>query len=346
MFIPPEIIRELRSLNCEEVAIRFGMEVKHHMTRCFKHNDNVASLGFKNSHWKCFACDASGDSIELVRELFSLSFIDACTLLCEEYHIHIQRPANQKRNIRRFVVPARNYNSDTQITNPFDNEVADFILANSELTESGMKFLIGERNLSLDIVKVQNIHSVDTTEPLKSRLIARFGIKRLIDAKILGEDGRRFAINTPSILIPYYDEYSNLIGLQSRFLGPQNPSFPIARFKRLCNSQNRLYNLKIVASIDAASTIYISEGITDCLALLSQGKQAVAIPSASSLPFNDLQKLKNYRLTMVPDNDAAGSEALFRLYRFMLRHGCIVRKYSLPDEFKDYSAYYRSLLSK
>lgn len=57
MRIPDEIIRQLHEINCEDAAKRFGLDVKNHMAHCFKHNDRIASLGFRNNHWKCFSCD-------------------------------------------------------------------------------------------------------------------------------------------------------------------------------------------------------------------------------------------------------------------------------------------------
>ena len=55
MRIPDEIIRQLHEINCEDAAKRFGLDVKKHMAHCFKHNDRIASLGFRNNHWKCFS---------------------------------------------------------------------------------------------------------------------------------------------------------------------------------------------------------------------------------------------------------------------------------------------------
>lgn len=72
-----------------------------------------------------------------------------------------------------------------------------------------------------------------------------------------------------------------LIGLQSRYLG-ENKEVP--RFQFVSAQKTRLFNLPILGSMKDGEDLYISEGITDCLALLSSGKKAVAIPSATILP--------------------------------------------------------------
>ena len=86
--------------------------------------------------------------------------------------------------------------------------------------------------------------------------------------------------------------------------------------------------------------MYISEGITDCLALLSNGLKAVAIPSATILPFEDLVLLKNYDLHMYPDQDVAGQRALLELRRFFVNHYSTVKLEKLPEGVKDYCDYY------
>ena len=55
MKIPNEILHQLHEMNCEDVAKRFGLEVKNHMAHCFKHDDRIASLSFRKNHWKCFS---------------------------------------------------------------------------------------------------------------------------------------------------------------------------------------------------------------------------------------------------------------------------------------------------
>lgn len=74
MRIPNNIVTELHNLNCEDVAQRFGLNPKGHKCRCFKHDDRIASLGFRQNHWKCFSCDVGGDAIALAQEYFSVSY--------------------------------------------------------------------------------------------------------------------------------------------------------------------------------------------------------------------------------------------------------------------------------
>lgn len=97
--ISPETIKKLHELNCEDVARRLGLEVNMHQAHCFMHQDKRPSLAFKNNLWKCFACDKGGDAISLVEEKCNLSFVEACTWLCEQYHIYM--PSTNLKNTKK-----------------------------------------------------------------------------------------------------------------------------------------------------------------------------------------------------------------------------------------------------
>jgi DNA primase (bacterial type) len=76
MIDPFDHIRQ--TLNIEEVARRYGLEVnRHHKTLCLFHNDHHESMSFKNNRFKCFACGAGGTAIDLVAKLFDLEPLEA-----------------------------------------------------------------------------------------------------------------------------------------------------------------------------------------------------------------------------------------------------------------------------
>lgn len=340
MKIPANIIQELHNLDCEDVARRFGIETKGHMCHCFRHQDRVPSLGFRKNHWKCFSCDIGGDSITLAQEFYSVSFVEACIILANEYGIPIPSVNQRSHNWHESIVALRQRSSPIDATTVFDIEVADFIMTCTSLTSAGIKFLQNERKIGVDIIDCSRIHSLDNMNDLRNNLVGRFGIDRLVKAKVLKSNDKYLTIDTPSLIIPYYDINGNLIGLQTRYLGEDNPNFHIPRFKRICCSQIRLYNMQILNKIEPGEQLFITEGITDCLAMLTQGYNSVAIPSATSFPTDDLAILEKYNLYMVADNDRAGMDAFIKLYRLMLRYGCELKMVKLPSGFKDFCEFH------
>ena len=150
---------------------------------------------------------------------------------------------------------------------------------------------------------------------LKEDVVQKLRIGSVIDSKIL----------------------IDLVGVQSRYLG-SNEKAP--RFQFMSSQKTRLYNLQIINSLKRGDKLYVSEGITDCLALLSDGLNAVAIPSATILPLEDLVMLKNYDLHMYPDQDEAGQKAFIALRRFFVNHYSMVKAEVLPEGVKDYCDFY------
>lgn len=339
MKIPKTIIEQLHKLNCEEVAKRFGIEVDNHKTRCFKHEDRIPSLSFKGNYWKCFSCDIGGDAIKFIEERFSVSFIEACIILADAYNVYIPNNTFQTANLN---IPISNLTNKetTNITPRFDKEIGEFIINNTILTQSGIHFLQEQRKIKKNVINSLNIHSIENSQDLLDKLKSNFTVERLKDSKVLSTNGKYLTITPPSLIIPYYDEDNNLIGIQTRYLGKQNPEFQIPRFKRICNSSNRLYNLSIIKTMNYGEQLFITEGITDCLAMLSYGYKSIALPSATAFNVEDLAKLKHYNLYMIADRDNAGNNAFNKLYKLMLKYGCELTRIDLPNNVKDFCDYY------
>ena len=68
-----EQITLLRAIPIEDLASRLGLDVRHHKALCPFHNDHHASLSFnvRKNTYRCFVCDAHGDTIDLVRHLLN-----------------------------------------------------------------------------------------------------------------------------------------------------------------------------------------------------------------------------------------------------------------------------------
>jgi hypothetical protein len=88
--------------------------------------------------------------------------------------------------------------------------------------------------------------------------------------------------------------------------------------------------------------LWITEGCSDCWAMLSAGHKAIAIPSATLLKDEDIAPLRNLNLHMYPDQDLPG-ERLFLALRHRLPQ--LVR-HQLPYGFKDYGQWWAKELYK
>ena len=126
-------------------------------------------------------------------------------------------------------------------------------------------------------------------------------------------------------------------------LNPPPPRFLFPRGSRIS-----IYNLPILKLLKPGEELWIAEGCSDCWALLSSGRKAIAIPSATLLKEEDLKPLitnhselttqnsQLINLHMSPDADIPGEKLylqLKQLFPQLVRH-------PLPEGIKDYSEYY------
>lgn len=338
--ISQETISRLCMLSCESVAEQFGIEVRKHKALCFMHEDHHPSLSFfgKNREkWYCFVCNKGGSAIDFVTEYTALNFVEACQWLCQTSGIPIENYSSAKNNLKTVRIKKRLRLEEVE--KPFSKDVAQWILDNNSLTKKGKEFLFGKRLLNTEVIRQLNIASIDDSKLLTEKILKAFDSKTLQDSGFMAFTNGRyyFRMFTPCLIFPYYDERSNLVGMQSRYLGT-NEDAP--RFQFISAQKTRLFNLPVLNTMTFGEELYISEGITDCLALLSAGKKAVAIPSATILPQFDLIKLKTYKLHMYPDQDNAGGQAYVNLRKFFINHYAMLKAEYLPEGVKDYSEYY------
>ena len=138
--------------------------------------------------------------------------------------------------------------------------------------------------------------------------------------------------------IPYYDREGKLIGIQNRNL--TKGASP--RFRFPYGAQCSIYNLPVLNRLQQGEALYITEGCSDCWAMLSAGHKAIAIPSATLLKPADKALLStlNSELStffhMYPDRDEPGERLFLQLQKVLpnLEH------HQLPPDCKDFGEYY------
>ena len=147
----------------------------------------------------------------------------------------------------------------------------------------------------------------------------------------------------PWLQIPYYDREGHLVGVQNRNL--VRGALPRFRFPQ--GSECTIYNLPVLNLLKPGEPLYITEGCSDCWAMLSAGHKAIAIPSATLLKQKDVELLRTFSsplgeagrglsFHMYPDRDEPGERLFLQLKQLLpnLEH------HQLPPGCKDFSDYY------
>ena len=137
-----EQISLLRAIPIEDLASRLGLDVRHHKALCPFHNDHHASLSFnvRKNTYRCFVCDAHGDTIDLVRHLLNKDFQQACLYLsdgsCEPQH---STPLSPGRGAGERL--------------PFDASKYERFFARPWLSAAARRFLFDQRRLDPRVIR-------------------------------------------------------------------------------------------------------------------------------------------------------------------------------------------------
>ena len=335
-------IEKLRDLPIEEVASQLGLQVARHKSLCPFHSDHHASLSFntRKNLCRCFVCmDESLDSIGLVMKSLHVDFPKACFWLAERNGILLEK--GRGRNGWR-----RDCSSS-----PAASTVSPAASAASALSAASAAPRSFDAPHSFDAARYARFFE----HPWLNEAARRFLFdERKIDGRVarwcrLSSWTDRKGVNW--LQIPYFDKEGRLVGIQNRNLDFHRISRPTdsmdsektgksscptdftddtdskdgtdseeaPRFRFPYGSQCGIYNLQVLNLLTPGERLFITEGCSDCWAMLSAGHKAIAIPSATLLKPEDRDVLAYISETfgvewhMFPDRDAPGERLFLQL---------------------------------
>lgn len=368
--------QRLRSLPVEAVAERLGLRVVRHKSLCPFHDDHHASLSYSPSRntFRCFVCDARGGTIDLVMRHLNMSFPDACRWLANGTNIILDtyrprtptvdrpaRPFDAARYARLFEHPwlsdeARTFLFTERRLNP---RVVSWCRLTSWTDRQGTHWLqtpyfdasgqlIGLQNRNLDYGK----HKKDEREETGADNKQGQGVEGEQGQGSEGKQGQAVEGEQGQAVEGKQGQGSEdkqgqaVEGDGKQGQGSESREAP--RFRFPYGSRCTVYNLPVTAMLRPGEPLFITEGCSDCWAMLSAGHKAIAIPSATLLSqadkalLRDLAQRLGTSFHMFPDRDAPG-ERLFMQLREVLPG---LQHHQLPVGCKDFAEYYVSALAK
>ena len=317
-------IQKLRDLPIEKVAKEMGMKVEHHKALCPFHDDHHASLSFntRKNNCRCYVC--MGDSvgtIDLVMKYLGKDCLSACRWLAEEHQVQLEEDRKREASSSSSSPGG----SSTDGSSPEDNSGGSSSGKSSSFDASRYARFFEHPWLNLAARRF-----LFEERKIDERVAAWCRLTSWTDKK---------GVNW--LQIPYFSTEGKLIGIQNRNLDyKKGESTP--RFRFPYGAKCSIYNLPIVRGMAPDEQLFITEGCSDCWAMLSAGHKAIAIPSATMLKPDDKKWLAEIgsqlkiEWHMFPDRDAPG-ESLFLQLKEILPQ---LVHHQLPPECKDFSEYY------
>ena len=369
-------IQKLRELPIEKVAKQMGMKVEHHKALCPFHDDHHASLTFnktKNS-CRCYVCMRSSiGTIDLVMRYLGKDFPAACRWLAGEHQIQLEEDSSSGKNSSFGGSSSGGSSSGNNSgKSSFDASRYARFFEHPWLNQAARRFLFEERKIDWRVVNWCRLTSWTDKKGINWLQIPYFDT----DGRLIGIQNRNLdytkkksssggcssegkassAGNLSSSGGGSSDEKASSTGnlsssggcssegnVSSEEKSPgEEKEQDAPRFRFPYGARCSIYNLPVVKRLKPGERLFITEGCSDCWAMLSAGHKAIAIPSATLLKPVDKQLLvdigRHYQVEfhMFPDQDVPG-ESLFMQLREMLPQ---LVHHQLPPGCKDFSEYY------
>ena len=369
-------IQKLRDLPIEGVAEQMGIKVERHKALCPFHDDHHASLSFnmrKNS-CRCYVCMGNSvGTIDLVMKYLGKDFLSACRWLAEVNGVYLEDGRKREGAFSSLSSEASSGGgshsekdsggSHSGKSSSFDASKYARFFEHPWLNEAARRFLFEERKIDWRVVNWCRLTSWTDKKGINWLQIPYLDM----DGRLIGIQNRNLDYRkTPTDFTDDTDSPSHqtegslrtegshqtegslqTVGshqtegsLQTEGSHQTEPMAP--RFRFPYGARCSIYNLPVVGRLKPGEKLFITEGCSDCWAMLSAGHKAIAIPSATLLKPEDKQLLadieRQYQVEfhMFPDQDAPG-EQLFLQLREILPH---LVHHQLPPGCKDFSEYY------
>ena len=363
-------IQKLRDLPIEKVAEQMGMKVEHHKALCPFHDDHHASLSFntRKNNCRCYVCMGNSvGTIDLVMKYLGKDFLSACRWLAEEHQVQLEDGWKREGAFSSLSSEASSGGgshsgddsggshsekdsggshsgmdsggSHSGKSSSFDASKYARFFEHPWLNEAARRFLFEERKIDWRVVNWCRLTSWTDKKGINWLQIPYFDM----DGRLIGIQNRNLDYRkTPTDFTDDTDSPSHQTegSLQTEGSHQTEPMAP--RFRFPYGARCSIYNLPVVGRLKPGEKLFITEGCSDCWAMLSAGHKAIAIPSATLLKPEDKQLLadieRQYQVEfhMFPDQDAPG-EQLFLQLREILPH---LVHHQLPPGCKDFSEYY------
>lgn len=316
-----------------------------YLSLCPFHSDSKPSMHVNDTKkmFKCFACDAAGDSIGFVMKYRNLDFIEALKEICQKQGINFDSYQEEKKSNPKLEMARKILTKTAQLYRK---------------TATTHKFapydeFIKKRGLNEEIATVYNLGFAQSKNSLCDYLGSIPNEKErglaLATAEELGLIKRdrhnseaHYDTFRDRIIFPIWDHFGQVIGFTSRAIrDDQKAKYMNSVDSFIFNKRNILYGFHLAKNaIREKDAVILVEGNMDQVALYNNGFHHAVAVMGVALGAPSLERLlsltKNIYLAL--DSDGAGFSAMERMNRQLAEKGVVAKYLEFspqkdPDEF-------------
>jgi len=280
--------------------------------------------------FKCFSTGKGGDAIEFLREVDSMTYIEAIKFLGEKYGVEINdseqdyNTNNEKESLMIILNKSKDFYKDN---------------LNSDEGKSIALSYLEHRNVSRDMIEKFEIgYSLDQWNSLLDYLSKnQFNEDHIQKAGlILEKNDKKYDRFRNRLIFPIHNISGKVIAFGARIISEKKnqPKYVNSPETPLYVKSNVLYGLYQAKNIIRKSdNCILVEGYTDVISLFQIGIENVVSSSGTSLTINQIKLISRYtkNITILFDGDKAGINASLRGMDLILENDLNVKIVSFPE---------------
>ncbi len=337
--ITQEFLDELK-FKCDIVSvisgyIRLDKKGGKYFGCCPFHNEKTASfcVNTDGQYYHCFGCGASGNVINFVMEMESLSFIDAVKFLAEKAGMEMPEvkfdPDYKKKREKKDVLFSLMKDTAHYYRNNLLREVEG---------KEAREYLLS-RGINEDIARYYGIGLSLGQDQLQGYMRRKgYSIENLRDCGLVNGDKLVDAF-AGRIIVPILDGMSNVVAFGGRIYHGEKD---VAKYKNSTNTEifdkgRTVYGINFVKREKRENggfhNLILVEGYMDVIALGSVGIKNVVAGMGTALTDGQAREIAR----LVPlvyvcyDGDSAGRKATIKNVEILMKAGVEVKVVSLDD---------------
>ena len=337
--ITQEFLDELK-FKCDIVSvisgyIRLDKKGGKYFGCCPFHNEKTASfcVNTDGQYYHCFGCGASGNVINFVMEMESLSFIDAVKFLAEKAGMEMPEvkfdPDYKKKREKKDVLLSLMKDTAHYYRNNLLREVEG---------KEAREYLLS-RGISDDIARYYGIGLSLGQDQLQGYMRRKgYSIENLRDCGLVNGEKLVDAF-AGRIIVPILDGMSNVVAFGGRIYHGEKD---VAKYKNSTNTEifdkgRTVYGINFVKREKRENggfhNLILVEGYMDVIALGSVGIKNVVAGMGTALTDGQAREIAR----LVPlvyvcyDGDSAGRKATIKNVEILMKAGVEVKVVSLDD---------------
>lgn len=280
--------------------------------------------------FKCFSTGKGGDSIEFLREVESMTYVEAIKFLGEKYGVEVDESEqdynvnNEKESLLIILNKSKDFYKDN---------------LNSEEGKSIALSYLEHREVSEDMIEKFEIgYSLDKWDSLLQYLSKnQFNKDQILKAGLILENNdKKYDRFRNRLMFPIHNISGKVIAFGARIISEQKnqPKYVNSPETPLYFKSNVLYGLyQSKNNIRKLDNCILVEGYTDVISLFQIGVENVVSSSGTSLTINQIKLISRYtkNITILFDGDKAGIDASLRGMDLILENDMNVKIVSFPE---------------